>query len=357
MVGGRCDRAVGRRFAGVPPLCDRRPFCGRDVCRFHRRGFRKRGLLRLLSLSSGCCRRRCGRDDDASCGAALRRFGDVRCGHQPDDRPKHTCGRSPLHVGLRRGAAATHRNGDDPLDPSDGARRCAACRTNAVRMDGRRRVDDTFRRCRTSVDPARLRCRGRSALRRRSRRLLSGRSAGQLPGLAFHDHRYGGRADGARDVAGGGRACGQPYQDLQSDRLCGYRTGARGARCLGDGQLLRRGAGGTLRVRRYDDGQRCGDAARCGLHRGFDLREGGRNRSRSAAASDREAAVADGAESDRGGFARRGGTHPFYDGRSLRGGQCRRCGLRRRRCDSMELASVADVGRSGRVAASVCASL
>lgn len=28
MVGGRCDRAVGRRFAGVPPLCDRRPFCG-----------------------------------------------------------------------------------------------------------------------------------------------------------------------------------------------------------------------------------------------------------------------------------------------------------------------------------------
>ena len=224
-------------------------------------------------------------------------------------------------------------------------------------MDGRRRVDDTFRRCRTSVDPARLRCRGRSALRRRSRRLLSGRSAGQLPGLAFHDHRYGGRADGARDVAGGGRACGQPYQDLQFDRLCGYRTGARGARCLGDGQLLRRGAGGTLRVRRYDDGQRCGDAARCGLHRGFDLREGGRNRSRSAAASDREAAVADGAESDRGGFARRGGTHPFYDGRSLRGGQCRRCGLRRRRCDSMELASVADVGRSGRVAASVCASL
>ena len=161
----------------------------------------------------------------------------------------------------------------------------------------------------------------------------------------------------AGDVAGGGRACGQPYQDLQSDRLCGYRTGARGARCLGDGQLLRRGAGGTLRVRRHDDGQRCGDAARCGLHRGFDLREGGRNRSRSAAASDREAAVADGAESDRGGFARRGGTHPFYDGRSLRGGQCRCCGLRRRRCDSMELASVADVGRSGRVAASVCASL
>ena len=196
----------------------------------------------IKSHGSGCCRRRYGRDDDASCGAALRRFGDVRCGHQPDDRPKHTCGRSPLHVGLRRGAAATHRNGDDPLDPSDGARRCAACRTNAVRMDGRRRVDDTFRRCRTSVDPARLRCRGRSALRRRSRRLLSGRSAGQLPGLAFHDHRYGGRADGARDVAGGGRACGQPYQDLQFDRLCGYRTGARGARCLGDGQLLRRGA-------------------------------------------------------------------------------------------------------------------
>ena len=201
MVGGGCDRAVGRRFAGVPPLCDRRPFCGRDVCRFHRRGFRKRGLLRLLSLSSGCCRRRCGRDDDASCGAALRRFGDVRCGHQPDDRPKHTCGRSPLHVGLRRGAAATHRNGDDPLDPSDDARRCAACRTNAVRMDGRRRVDDTFRRCRTSVDPARLRCRGRSALRRRSRRLLSGRSAGQLPGLALHDHRYGGRMPRRRPTA------------------------------------------------------------------------------------------------------------------------------------------------------------